>query len=153
MRKPTFLFQSHPQKSSADKWSFVALVTNGPDACNGIFVDVDLIMTNSFCCTSLGVDDADSIIYVRSVEKSIKVKFSINSKGRNQCLIKLEKSDFRPALPCLSPTVSHVPELNPAAPNCFVGGWHWEETGGSWQLRKSLSHEIWAITYQLIRIG
>ena len=95
-------------------------------------------MTNSFCCTSLGVDTGDRAIYVRTVDASMRVKTSINSKGKNMCIIKTEKNNFRPSLPCIAHLYSEVPDLDHSAPNCFVGGWQMDEETGTWNLKAGL---------------
>jgi len=77
-------------------------------------------------------------MYIRATDKSINVKFTVNSKNVNQCLIKLEKNSFRPNLPCVAQSHGSVPDLDVSAPNCFVGGWHWGDEGDNsgWQLRE-----------------
>ena len=54
------------------------------------------------------------------------------------CIIKTEKNNFRPSLPCIAHLYSEVPDLDHTAPNCFVGGWQMDEETGTWNLKASL---------------
>lgn len=83
-------------------------------------------------------------MYIRTNDKSINVKFTVNSKQKNQCIIKLEKSSFRPSLPCIAESPNTVPDLDPGAPNCFIGGWSWQtsEESSGWQLSTAPVQQI-----------
>ena len=54
------------------------------------------------------------------------------------CIIKTEKNNFRPSLPCIAHLYSEVPDLDHSAPNCFVGGWQMDEETGTWNLKAGL---------------
>jgi hypothetical protein len=119
------------------------LITNGPESCNGYFLRPDLVYTNTFCCTGLGTDSGNPV-YVRTEFQTIAVKLSLNNKEKNFCILKLEKSDFKPALPCKTQNVESIPQLSDFGPNCFVGGWHWDDFTSDWALAKAPVQQVFS---------
>ena len=114
------------KKKQENKWEFVALITNGAAACNGIWITKEYVVTNAYCCTSL--DDSQKTIYVRTTTQSIRVKFFVNLRQANQCILKLENNNHKPKIPCFPDKVNTFPAVSQSRPNCYMGGWAHENT-------------------------
>ena len=75
-------------------------------------------------------------LFVRTPKKSVKVKFFVNLRKSNECILKLEKNKFEPPVPCFAPEVNTYPPVSQERPNCYIGGWAWENThfSSGWSL-------------------
>ena len=114
------------KKKQENKWEFVALITNGAAACNGIWITKEYVVTNAYCCTSL--DNPQKTIFVRTTTQSIRVKFFVNLRQANQCILKLENNNHKPKIPCFPDKVNTFPAVSQRRPNCYMGGWAHENT-------------------------